>query len=51
MRERIYKSLLCLIGAPFVLAVLVFVAFIIITSPLLALINPKIINLDGDKND
>lgn len=51
MKERMYKSLLCLIGAPFVLAILVVIAFIIIASPLLALINPKIINIDGDKND
>lgn len=51
MKERMYKSFLCLIGAPLVLAVLVVVAFIIIASPLLALINPNIIDIDGDKND
>lgn len=50
MKERLYKSFLCLIGSPFVFAVLVLVVLIILFSPLLALICPSIINFDKERS-
>jgi hypothetical protein len=43
--RRLGKCAVCLLGMPFVLSIMVFVACIVVISPILVLINPDILEV------
>ena len=49
--ERISKCLMCLMVAPFMFIVMIFMGLLMFCLPIVALINPDAITFDGKKTN